>query len=52
MILGNPGGTHSVPTACSGYGMDRAWVTEDGENDVCESSGIPHYEASKDHSFR
>ena len=41
-ILGNPGVTHSVPTAypgvthsvptalhCSGYGMGHAWVTED-----------------------
>ena len=38
-ILGNPGVTHSVPTAfiideCSGYGMGHAWVTEDGlQND-------------------
>ena len=34
-ILGNPGVTHSVPTAfineCSGYGMDHTWVTEDGD---------------------
>ena len=33
-ILGNPGVTHSVPTAfitdeCSGYGMGHTWVTED-----------------------
>ena len=27
-ILGNPGVTHCVPTACSGYGMGHAWVTE------------------------
>ena len=52
MILGNPGVTHSIPTACSGYGMGHVWVTEDGENDVHESSGIPHYVASKDHSLR
>ena len=36
-ILGNPGVTHSVPTAfineCSGYGMGFAWVTEDGLSD-------------------
>ena len=33
LILGNPGMTHSVPTAfsdeCSGYKMGHAWVTED-----------------------
>ena len=33
-FLGNPGVTHSVPTAfiddeCSGYGMGHAWVTKD-----------------------
>ena len=34
LILGNPGVTHSVPTAfideceCSGYGKGHAWVTD------------------------
>ena len=32
-ILGNPGMTHSVPTAfitkCSGFGIGHAWFTED-----------------------
>ena len=29
--------THSVPTACSGYGMGHIWVTKDikfSENDI------------------
>ena len=29
-ILGNTGVIHSIPTECSGYGMDHACVTEGG----------------------
>ena len=42
-ILGNPGVTHSVPTAfirgdeCSGYGMGHARVTEVGKSNCCVS---------------
>ena len=39
IILGNPGVTHSVPTAFSGYGMGHAWVTEDV---VASARLLPH----------
>ena len=49
-ILGNPGVTHSVPTAfindeCSGYGMGHAWVTE---IDECSGYGMGHAWVTED----